>query len=119
MECPHVQLNFFVCLTTYQELRAVHLQQRGSVQKLILFELPAVFDEIHAFRRTCFDDCLVFMNNIPAEFYATQNHAPSRNQPVLIPQPQPQPQPASPPPPPISPMHMIYEDLIDDDVLWV
>ena len=103
----------------------MHLQRRGSVQKLILFELPAVFDEIHAFRRTCFDDCLVFMNSIPAEFYATQNHALSRNQPVLIPQPQTQPQPqlqpqpAGPPPPPISPMCMIYEDLIDDDVLWV
>ena len=111
-------------MTTYQELRTVHLQRRGSVQKLILFELPVVFDDIRAFRRTCFEDCLVFMNYIPAEFYATQNHAQAHNQPVLIPQPpqaqvQAQAQPAGPSPPPIPPMQLIYEDLIDDDVLWV
>jgi len=67
-----MDLQYFVCVTTFDELRAIDLNNHelGLIEKMILFEIPSYLSKIRVLRKIVFEDIIFFMNSIPAEFYA-------------------------------------------------
>jgi len=72
-----MDMQYFICITTFDELRAIQLigYELGLVEKLIIFEIPSSLNE-RVLRRIIFEDIVLFVNTITAEFYALQPHNP-------------------------------------------